>query len=244
MAIGISKILGYDLERNFNLPFSSGNISDFWQRWHMSLTSWLNDYLFNPCAMKLTRKMKKFPKDIRRKYKLLPSYASTLITFFICGMWHGAGMTFIIYGLINGIISVLHEVFTQHLPKRSFSKHHFPQVFGFISILLNYICMNLIQVFFRANSVSDALQIYSLLFSHHPGVFFPQVYVLVGYIFLILATTFAYIRKKKEGLPSIEGFYPTVNLSTIPGMTIFFSACMLTFLFAYFGESFFIYGNF
>ena len=98
MAIGLGQMLGFDLPENFNFPYLALNISDFWRRWHITLSSWFRDYVFYPLEFK------------RRKQKVFRTEANTLIVFFLTGFWHGAGWHFIIWGLWHGLFASF-EVF-------------------------------------------------------------------------------------------------------------------------------------
>jgi len=95
MAIGLGQMLGFDLPENFNFPYLALNISDFWRRWHITLSSWFRDYVFYPLEFK------------RRKQKVFRTESNTLIVFFLTGFWHGAGWQFIVWGLWHGLFSSL-----------------------------------------------------------------------------------------------------------------------------------------
>ena len=95
MAIGLGQMLGFDLPENFNFPYIALNISDFWRRWHITLSSWFRDYVFYPLEFK------------RRKQKTLRTESNTLIVFFLTGFWHGAGWQFIVWGLWHGLFASL-----------------------------------------------------------------------------------------------------------------------------------------
>lgn len=97
MAIGCARILGYELPENFNNPFMRRNIQELWANWHMSLTRWLTDYIYWPLSRKL-RNIKYF-----RKRPIFLSNISIIVTFIICGMWHGSTLNFVIWGLYHGI---------------------------------------------------------------------------------------------------------------------------------------------
>ena len=110
LAIGIALILGYRLPPNFDSPYKARNISDFWRRWHMSLTTWFRDYLFLPFAYYLSGKMVK-PRYFKIRTELFVYVAVILLTFFICGLWHGAAVNFIIWGLLHGMALAIHKIF-------------------------------------------------------------------------------------------------------------------------------------
>jgi alginate O-acetyltransferase complex protein AlgI len=97
MAIGIGRMLGIRFLENFNLPFSAISLTDFWQRWHISLSTWLRDYLFFPL---LGRR----PSRLRQKLVVV-------VVFFLCGLWHGASSMFVIWGLWNALILVIERAF-------------------------------------------------------------------------------------------------------------------------------------
>ena len=96
LAIGASGILGFELKENFNVPYKATNISDFWDRWHISLSTWLRDYVYISLGGNRKGKVKK--------------YRNLLITFFVSGIWHGANWTFVVWGALHGIYSVVHSM--------------------------------------------------------------------------------------------------------------------------------------
>ena len=97
LAIGSARLLGFNLPENFNLPFLKKNIQQLWANWHMSLTGWLTDYVYWP----LVRKMRSM--DFLRQHPLVISNTAIIITFFLCGAWHGESVNFIFWGLYHGI---------------------------------------------------------------------------------------------------------------------------------------------
>ena len=109
MAIGLGKIFGFDFPENFNFPYLSRSIQEFWQRWHISLSSWLRDYIFTPLSIK-SRYMGKAGVAI-----------SLLFTFFICGLWHGPAWTFVLWGLLQGFFLALENVGFSKVLKRLWS---------------------------------------------------------------------------------------------------------------------------
>jgi len=104
MALGLAHLFGYHLATNFNMPFLAANIAELWRRWHMSLSSWIRDYVFIPLGgSRGTR---------------LQTYRNLLVTFALCGLWHGAGWTFVLWGLLNGILLVVHAAFQPWCQRR------------------------------------------------------------------------------------------------------------------------------
>jgi len=97
LAIGSARLLGFNLPENFNLPFLKKNIQQLWANWHMSLTGWLTDYVYWP----LVRKMRNM--EMLRQHPLVISNLAIIITFFLCGAWHGERVNFIVWGLYHGV---------------------------------------------------------------------------------------------------------------------------------------------
>jgi D-alanyl-lipoteichoic acid acyltransferase DltB (MBOAT superfamily) len=112
IAIGIARFFGIRITENFNKPFYSANIAEYWRRWHITMGSWFRDYLFYPLSV--CKPMRRFSK-ISRKYlgnglgKRLPVYVATIVTWFATGLWHGATANFIAWGLANGLVIILSQ---------------------------------------------------------------------------------------------------------------------------------------
>jgi D-alanyl-lipoteichoic acid acyltransferase DltB (MBOAT superfamily) len=134
IARGCARILGIELIKNFNLPYFSKSISDFWRRWHISLSFWFRDYVYIPLGGSRCSK--------RRKYLNL------FITFLLSGIWHGANWTFAIWGGLNGIFLIAEDMFHPN-------KHTATRLKGLFGLLYTYFLVNLSWIFFRANSFAD-----------------------------------------------------------------------------------------
>ena len=134
IAIGTAKTLGFNLSRNFNNPYLSGSFSDFWNRWHISLSSWFRDYVYIPLGGGRNGKYKKI-KNI-------------LIVFILSGLWHGASWNFIIWGGINGFFLILLNGFV--LKRYSL----------FFRSLIVFSCWTLSLVFFRAETFHDSFEVF------------------------------------------------------------------------------------
>jgi alginate O-acetyltransferase complex protein AlgI len=142
IAIGSAKCMGFRLMTNFNLPFASKSITEFWRRWHISLSTWFSDYLFLPII------------TVYRNAGKAGVALGLFITFFLSGLWHGAGWTFIIFGLLHGI-AMIYEFYTKKKRKKIFAK--FPQWLGdgFSNITaITFVIFT--WVFFRAGNLTTA----------------------------------------------------------------------------------------
>ncbi len=143
MARGIAGLLGINLVQNFIVPFHSTSITEYWRRWHISLTNWLYGYIFNPMVYAL------------RTWRKWAIVFSLLVTFFISSFWHGAGWQFVIWGMLHGVVMV-YEYLTVEQRKRLSEK--IPSViYNFFSWVFVILFLAFGWVFFRANSVPDAL---------------------------------------------------------------------------------------
>lgn len=145
IARGSARVLGFDLMKNFNAPYIAKTIRDFWKRWHISLTSWFRDYLYIPLG---GNRVSKF------RY-----YLNLLIVFLVSGLWHGASFTFVIWGALHGIYQLIGTLTKNirgkirrllHIPDESKGYRVFQVLFTF-----TFVCFA--WIFFRANSISDAL---------------------------------------------------------------------------------------
>ena len=125
MALGISGMFGVDLPENFNRPFASRNLREFWNRWHITLGEWFERYVFYPLS--LSKPMQRFSKLCRRRLgvsvgKRIPVYTATMLTWFLTGLWHGVRWNFVAWGLINGILVVLSQEIS-FVSERFYEKH-------------------------------------------------------------------------------------------------------------------------
>lgn len=153
IALGSARVMGYHLMTNFNHPFRSKSITEFWRRWHISLSTWFNDYLFNPMITAL------------RDWGNRAIVVGLLTTFFLSGLWHGAAWKFVIFGIIHGTY-VAYEFLTKKRRKKVFNK--LPKVLNEkISVVLTFTSAVYAWIFFRANNVNDAFYIARKV----PGVF-------------------------------------------------------------------------
>jgi D-alanyl-lipoteichoic acid acyltransferase DltB (MBOAT superfamily) len=149
IAVGAALVLGYNLVQNFNRPFAARSIAEFWRRWHISLSSWLRDYLYYPLA---------FGGAHVTKVRL---YMSTLITFVLIGLWHGANWTYVVMGALHGIYLVS-SALTEKLRAAIVRATHIarvPWLFALWQTGCVFLLVMVSFIFFRATSLSHALSI-------------------------------------------------------------------------------------
>lgn len=153
IAIGASQVMGFELMENFRQPYLANSVSDFWRRWHISLTSWFRDYLYIPLGG-------------NRKGKLA-KYRNIMIVFLTSGLWHGANWTYVVWGGLNGLFQVIAD-FTKKPRQKLKAFFKIRQESGswrILSTVITFILVDFTWIFFRADSMADAFQIISRIFS-------------------------------------------------------------------------------
>ena len=154
IAIGISKLLGFELKSNFKFPYFSENISEFWRRWHISLSSWFRDYVYIPLGGSKEGRFKNF--------------RNILIIFSVSGFWHGANWTFIMWGILHFIIYLLHNflIYISKNFKIKIENIIYEKIIKIFKIILTFFLTSLAWVFFRSESVRDSfIYIKNILFN-------------------------------------------------------------------------------
>ncbi len=171
IAIGASRIMGFDLMKNFNRPYFALNISEFWHRWHISLSTWFRDYVYIPLGGNRVSKSR--------------NYLNLFITFALSGIWHGASWTFFIWGSIHGFYLIIQKFL-------KFDKIECDSIFikKIGLIMFNFMIVLVAWIFFRANSLSDAFKVLEKIVLD-PGLPFTEsattlLYGLFGLAILII----------------------------------------------------------
>ena len=144
MAVGLSRVLGYDLTTNFRQPYSARSIREFWQRWHISLSTWFRDYLYIPLG--------------GNRVSPLCRGAIVMVVFLASGLWHGANWTFVVWGVVHGLYLVA-SVSTQSLRRELAAVSgidRYPRLWNLWKTLTTTFLVTIAWVFFRASSISDA----------------------------------------------------------------------------------------
>lgn len=222
MAIGVAKIVGFDFEPNFNLPYMANDISDFWKRWHISLSSWLQDYLYIPLG------------GSRRG--AIRTYLNLLLVMLVSGLWHGAGYTYILWGFLHGVVSCINRMI-----KKSRIAIELPK---WCDVMLTYVMVALLWVPFRADSIETTVAVWKGAFSIHTGIFQPYVWSFFAIACLLGSEAFAFFKSRKANKSYIHGEYPVLDLTKYWNLVLFFVFVGLTVLMGYFGNTAFIYGKF
>ena len=153
MARGLGYLFNFKLPFNFASPYKARNIVDFWNRWHMTLTRFFTHYVYIPLG--------------GNRKGIIRTYINILIVFFVSGIWHGAGFTFILWGVLHGVFNVLTRIFHKVIDKVSYpgkDNIFLGEVRVVLSIVMTFVCVGILWVFFRADSVSQAMALLTQVF--------------------------------------------------------------------------------
>ncbi len=225
IAIGAARCMGINLSINFNRPYLSVNIRDFWRRWHISLSSWFRDYVYIPMGGN-----RKGP--LRKNIHLL-------ITFILSAIWHGAGWTFMLWGLLHGMYTLIYDGLKKYINR--------VQMPGFIAWFITSVCVCFAWIFFRASSLSNAvyivrrginlntISIYNII--SLPGTTIEFGNFTLAFSFCMIAYMFFI---EKFTTPKLLD----LNAKKMADITIFASVLLFIIFFGVFQKSSFIYFQF
>lgn len=153
IAIGAAEVMGFQLMDNFNSPYLSQSVAEFWRRWHISLSSWFKDYLYIPLGGNRKGKVRK--------------YINIMIVFLVSGLWHGANWSYVVWGGLNGIYQVVGAIFTP-VRNRIKEKLHLkksPLPLMIIYMIVTFILVDFTWIFFRADNVQHAFAVIDSIFN-------------------------------------------------------------------------------
>ena len=205
IAIGCAKLFGMELSENFKTPYFSRSIKEFWSRWHISLSTWFRDYLYIPLGGNRVGK-------IRHCFNLM-------LTFLVSGLWHGAGINYILWGGIHGFYQIIETISGKNKKGREEKRNPLLNLF---SVFLTFMAVCLAWVFFRADSVSHAWRIISLSFHEigNPYNYFrtavicldmSYAYMIYLSIPVLLLTIYDYASLKRDVIAWISSRKPWVR---------------------------------
>lgn len=215
IAIGAARTMGYDLMLNFNAPYLSKSISEFWRRWHISLSTWFRDYLYIPLGGNRVSPMR--------------LYANYMIVFTVSGLWHGAAWTFIIWGALHGVYLVLALLRDKYLPFK------LPKS-NILSILFTFVLVMTTWVFFRAKGLHNAKAILQKIFSFGSYDTFSMPFTTNEFLFCWLLMILLFIK---------DIYVKEINTKNTPLFYVKFIGLMLVcYFFGIFTSNQFIYFQF
>ena len=149
MAIGVGKVLGFELTENFRRPYFAVSVTDFWRRWHISLSTWLKDYVYIPMGGSRCSKLR--------------NYWNIFMTFLVSGVWHGANWTFIVWGMCHGITQIIEKAIGQQ-------KCEYGWFGKSIKIIITFLLVNFSMIFVRMPSLGDVCGVIAHIFDVHQSM--------------------------------------------------------------------------
>lgn len=185
-AIGIANMLGIHLPDNFRYPYGSIGFSELWQRWHISLSSWLRDYLYIPLG--------------GNKYGMSRTYVNLMLTMLLGGLWHGASWTFVVWGLLHGVYLIVERLL------KSFTSVEVTSTVGkFFLAFLTFNCVNLTWVFFRAKDFDTAMNLLgSMFFIHGSKAVIIQSHLVLSAVLMAFVFIGHYSMRKHDLVSVLE----------------------------------------
>ena len=209
MAIGIALIMGYRFKINFDSPYKSGSITEFWRRWHISLSSWLRDYLYISLGGNRRGKVR--------------TYFNLFITMVLGGLWHGASWLFVIWGAWHGVLLIVHKVYRRIFPV---AKDDRPGIIRhFFHVLLTFHVVAAGWIFFRSPSLDVAGQILTQIFTNFRPEAIPSF--VSGYAVIFVALVVGYLlhfapHRWSQWLQRELSWSPLVVKAAILALVLFF----------------------
>ncbi len=212
IAIGVARLFGFDLMSNFRFPLFARSIPEFWSRWHISLTTWLNDYLFTPLSLAL--------RDYRKQ-----GIAMAIIgTFLVSGFWHGAKWTFVVWGLINGLLFIPYVIKGRLLQRAEVvaKGRWLPSIKEFGQMLMVFALWTLTLIFFRADSLAQAVGYFKAMGTHFSG---PLMFK-TGTVYVALLLALDWLNREDERNPKVLRMGPRglrLAIEVVVAIVIFFN---------------------
>ena len=183
IAIGTAKLFGIELMSNFKFPYFSRNISEFWGRWHISLSSWFRDYLYIPLG--------------GSRIGTWISIRNIMIIFILSGLWHGANWTFIVWGLVHSLYYIpifLKRTYYDNNKKKIYKNYYYKLINNFFQIIATFLLVTITWVFFRSNNLSESFQYLKIMFT----AFSIPDHSRGGLLFIFLILFFDLIIRRSE----------------------------------------------
>lgn len=220
MALGVGKLMGFNLINNFQRPYLSTSITDFWRRWHISLSTWLKDYVYIPLGGSRCSKAR--------------NYWNIFLTFLVSGIWHGANWTFIFWGILHGVFQIIEKMFGW----QKVSTTNLPVRFG--RIFLTFTLVTIAWIFFRQPTIGDAFGVIERIVTDHGTLFKPSNKDVV--FSLLSIGIVACVDLTREFMP--KRFYQFTQTPTAIRWCAYWALLLLVLLSGVFDSSQFIYVSF
>lgn len=220
MALGVGKLMGFNLINNFQRPYLSTSITDFWRRWHISLSTWLKDYVYIPLGGSRCSKAR--------------NYWNIFMTFLVSGIWHGANWTFVFWGILHGVFQIIEKMFGW----QKVSTTNLPVRIG--RIFLTFAFVTIAWIFFRQPTIGDAFGVIERIVTDHGALFKPSNKDVV--FSLLSIGIVACVDLTREFMP--KRFYQFTQAPTAIRWCVYWALLLLVLLSGVFDSSQFIYVSF
>ncbi len=193
IAIGTAKLFGFKLSKNFNIPYLAKSVTDFWQRWHITLTRWFTDYVYFPIIQKKLR------SNTRRNVAIF-------LTMGLIGLWHGADWTFVIFGIFQGILIILER--TPLTKERKSSLFHKALIPNFLVPLFSFAFITISSILFRSSNIDELWLIFKRIFYFIPSENIGQLInkTFLVFLFIMMASEIV-TRYKNFPLTQIDKYF-------------------------------------
>lgn len=201
IAIGVAKCIGIDVMQNFKRPFFATSMSEFWRRWHISLITWLTDYIYTPLSFKY------------RRWGMTGIVFALMLTFLISGIWHGATLTFILWGVIQGIYLSI-EAVTNKRRAEFEKKHRLNHRWYYIAFccIITYLLFAFSQIFGRAASATEAIEIVRKIIAE-PGAPYANLEAILALCYSFISLFLLFFKDfTDEYMPGRFRFYQNKNI--------------------------------
>lgn len=221
MAIGVGKVLGFELTENFRRPYFAVSVTDFWRRWHISLSTWLKDYVYIPLGGSRCSKFR--------------NYWNIFVTFLVSGIWHGANWTFIVWGIWHGIAQIIEKAIGQQNCEYGwFGKS--------VKIVITFLLVNFAWIFFRMPTLGDACGVIAHIFDVHQSMTM-EITSKHIFVLMMMGTILLFIKDwTDEFAPNRLRLFE--NRNRIVRWAAYLSVIILIMLTGVFDAGQFIYANF
>ena len=220
MALGVGKLMGFNLINNFQRPYLSTSITDFWRRWHISLSTWLKDYVYIPLGGSRCSKAR--------------NYWNIFMTFLVSGIWHGANWTFVFWGILHGVFQIIEKMFGW----QKVSTTNLPVRIG--RIFLTFAFVTIAWIFFRQPTIGDAFGVIERIVTDHGALFKPSNKDVV--FSLLSIGIVACVDLTREFMP--KRFYQFTQAPTAIRWRVYWALLLLVLSSGVFDSSQFIYVSF
>ena len=218
MALGVGKTLGFDLTENFHRPYFAVSVTDFWRRWHISLSTWLKDYVYIPLGGSRCSKVR--------------NYWNIFVTFLVSGIWHGANWTFIVWGILHGVAQIIEKMLRQQ-------RCNYGRCGKTVKIVITFLLVNFFWIFFRMPSLEEACSVIRNIFDFSQPM--NVEYNITNMAFSVFGMTILFVKDYTDEFTKIRFFY---NRNVIIRWATYVFVLSSILLAGVFGADQFIYSNF